>query len=169
MHRLLVLVRHAKSSWDQEGLADFDRPLNHRGEKNAPEMGKRLAESGFTVDKIISSPATRAMTTAKQIAEQVDYEPNQIVENPDIYEAGLKKLINVVTSLNSEDKSVMLVGHNPGFTYLCNYLCDARIDNMPTCSIAKIRFEKEHWDKITEHSGVLIDFDFPKNKSHKNK
>ena len=169
MHRLLILVRHAKSSWDQAGLADFDRPLNPRGEKNAPEMGKRLAKSGFTVDKIVSSPATRAITTAKLIAEEIDYDTNQISKKPDIYEAGLNTLISIVTSLNSEDRSVMLVGHNPGFTYLCNYLCNAQIDNMPTCSIAKIRFENDHWDSITEHSGELIDFDFPKNKLHKNK
>ena len=164
MPRNLVLVRHAKSSWDHVGMPDFDRPLNRRGLNNAPEMGRRLADSNFSTDIIISSPANRAITTAELIAEEIGYDKKRIRQKAEIYEAGLNALIYIVNSLEDNNNNVMLVGHNPGFTYLCNYLCNAQLDNMPTCSMAHINFDVEIWKSIAEHSGELIEFDFPKNK-----
>ena len=80
----------------------------------------------------------------------------------EIYEASLGELLRLVSKLNDELNNVMLVGHNPGFTVLCNYLSNARVDNMPTCSIAQIGFKESSWETVTEHSGELIDFDYPK-------
>ena len=162
MGRTLILVRHAKSSWKHEGLSDFERPLNNRGLKNAPEMGKRLVDINFAVDTIISSPALRAITTAELIAKELDFNIQKIEQNAQIYEASLTTLIDLVSGLDNNYHRVMLVGHNPGFTVLCNYLSDARIDNMPTCSIAKVHFDTDRWDSISEHAGSLIDFDYPK-------
>ncbi len=164
MHRLLVLIRHAKSSWDEVGLQDFDRPLNKRGQKNAPEMGQRLAAKNFTTDIIISSPAKRAITTAKLIATEIDFDRKKIIQQAEIYEAGLNTLVNVVSTIDDKYHRAVLVGHNPSFTYLCNYLSDAELDNIPTCGIAHIQFDVEAWSDITQHAGKIIEFDFPKNK-----
>ena len=165
MGRTLSLVRHAKSSWKHAGLCDFERPLNSRGLKNAPEMGKRLAKSKYVVDCIISSPAVRAITTSKLIASELSYNTQKIEQNMQIYEASVDMLIDLVTALDDNLFRVMLVGHNPGFTALCNYLSDANIDNMPTCSIAQIQFDVDKWDSVSAHSGVLLDFDYPKKYS----
>ena len=162
MGRILTLVRHAKSSWKDDDLSDFDRPLNDRGLKNAPQMGHRLANANYDVEQIISSPAVRAITTATIIASEIGISAQQIVKNAEIYEASLNALISIVTSLDDNFSRVMLVGHNPGLTVLCNFLSNARIDNMPTCSIAQIKFDVDTWNSITEHSGELIEFDYPK-------
>ena len=166
MTQILTLVRHAKSSWNHPYLSDFERPLNKRGLKNAPDMGKRLATQGYKVNTIISSPATRAITTAEFIASQIEFNIQKIRQDERIYEASLNTLINLVKTLDNNSISIMLVGHNPGFTMLCNYLTDAnaKVDNMPTCAVAQIEFNENSWGNITEHSGKLIDFDYPRKK-----
>ena len=163
MRRNLILVRHAKSSWTEAGLTDFDRPLNDRGLKNAPEMGRRLAKANFSVDTIITSPAMRAMTTAKIIAKEIEFDVKRIVQNEDIYDASVNILLDLVRNLDKQVNKAMLVGHNPSFTVLCNRLCNVRINNMPTCSIVQIQFNLSSWENITEHTGELTDFDYPKN------
>jgi len=162
VRRILTLIRHAKSSWGDADLSDFDRPLNGRGMKNAPEMGRRLADINYSVDAIISSPAVRAISTAQIIAKEIGFDVEQVSQNAEIYEANLGVLIDQVSQLNDHNSSVMLVGHNPGFTGLCNYLSNARIDNMPTCSIAQIQFNASSWGSISKHLGELIGFDYPK-------
>ena len=162
MRRTLTLVRHAKSSWNNDNVCDFDRPLNNRGLKNAPEMGRRLADASYAVQNLISSPAIRAITTATIIAKEIGFDAKQIVLNDVIYDASLESLINIVSNIDDRVSSVMLVGHNPGFTSLCNILSNVIVDSMPTCSIAQIQFDEDAWASITEHSGKLIDFDYPK-------
>jgi phosphohistidine phosphatase len=159
---MLTLVRHAKSSWNNDSLSDFDRPLNNRGLKNALEMGRRLADASYAVQNIISSPAVRAITTSSIIATEIGFDTKQIVLNDGIYNASLDSLINIVSNIDDRVSSAMLVGHNPGFTSLFNILSNAKIDNMPTCSVVQIQFDKDTWASITEHSGKLIDFDYPK-------
>ena len=162
MSLTLTLVRHAKSSWDHVGLQDFDRPLNERGLRNTPEMGKRLVKRGYKPDVIISSPAKRAITTAEIIAAEIGFDKDHILQEPAIYAAGLSALVDIVTRIDDEYQSTMLVGHNPGFTELCNYLCAARIDNVPTCGIVRIKFRTNAWNTIAKHDGEMIDFDYPK-------
>ena len=158
----IMLVRHAKSSWDDPGLRDFDRPLNGRGFRDAPEMGKRLARRNYKADVIISSPAVRAITTAEIIAGETGVEEGDILREPAIYEAGLDALVNVVTGIDDSYECVMLVGHNPGFTDLCNYLGNAGIDNLPTCGMAQIEFHVDTWKAVTMYGGKLVSFDYPK-------
>lgn len=158
----MTLVRHAKSSWDDSSLRDFDRPLNKRGFENAPEMGKRLAKRNYKADIIISSPAIRALATAEIIAEEIGFDRNDILQEPAVYNADLHALVEIVTGVDDNYRRAMLVGHNPGFTNLCNYLCAARIDNMPTCSIVQIEFYTDAWKDIDRHDGALISFDYPK-------
>ncbi len=164
MQRDLLIIRHAKSSWSHAGLSDYERPLNKRGLKNASEMGQRLADNKCQVDHMVSSPALRAITTAKLIAAKIDYDINNIVLKHDIYEAGLNALLDIIHNLDNKYYSVALIGHNPGFTYLSNYLCHADIDNLPTCGIIQIRFDIDTWPNISENNGELIFFDYPKNK-----
>ena len=164
MFRSLVLVRHAKSSWEGSNLQDFDRPLNKRGFENAPMMGQRLACNKYSADSIISSPAVRAITTAEMIASEIGFDKNHIRQEPAIYEAGISALLYVIANIDENDQYVMLVGHNPGITYLCNYICDFKLENMPTCSVVQIKFSIRSWRDISKHSGELIDFDYPKKK-----
>ena len=164
MRRSLTLVRHAKSSWNDANLSDFERPLNKRGLENAPDMGRRLHAANYSVDRIISSPATRAITTAEFIASEIEFNFQKIERIENIYEASLSALVDLVASLNDNLQSVMLVGHNPGLTALCNFLSNAVLDNMPTCAVAQIHFDIDRWNSITKHSGKLVNFDYPKNK-----
>ena len=164
MQRNLLLVRHAKSSSDLAGLSDFERPLNDRGLKNALQMGRRLQELNYYTGSIISSPALRAITTAELIASKINFDKSKIIKNPDIYNAGLDTLLATLAGLGDKYYSLCLVGHNPGFTYLCNYLCNAHIDNMPTCSYAQIIFNSGGWSEITKSTGKLMLFDFPENQ-----
>jgi phosphohistidine phosphatase len=157
-----VLIRHAKSSWDDPALADFDRPLNGRGKRDAPEMGRRLAERGVDPDALLTSPARRARKTARQIAAALDFPQRDILEEEEIYEASLPALISVVHGLDDQWGEVILVGHNPGCTELANYLSDLRIENIPTCGVAAIDFEQESWSRVGERSGRVHFYDYPK-------
>lgn len=158
----LFLIRHAKSDWGNPGLKDFDRPLNERGNKNAPFMGKLLKKERIYPDFIISSPAKRAITTARKIAKEIDYPKNKIVEEPKIYEANVKTLLQIVNSIEDENETVFLFGHNPGFTDFLNYLTEANIPNIPTCGIAQIEFENDSWKEVSRETGVMKNFYYPK-------
>lgn len=160
--RSLTLIRHAKSSWDHPELQDFDRPLNPRGLRNAPMMGKRLAAAGYRADTIISSPARRALMTAESIAAEIGFDPDNIVQNPLVYGAGPGALTEVLTGISERFRHAVLVGHNPGITHLCNFLCDSRIDSLPTCSIARIEFGDLAWEDVPRQKGHLIEFDYPR-------
>jgi phosphohistidine phosphatase len=158
------MVRHAKSSWDYAELSDFERPLNKRGKVNAPEMGLRLASRNLQLDAIVSSPANRAITTARAIAERIDFLPENIIEDEAVYHASYPELVNIIKDFPTEWKSAMLVGHNPGFTNLANFLKepDYRIDNVPTCGVVAIEFSTNQWNDINKNSGRMLFFDYPK-------
>jgi phosphohistidine phosphatase len=159
--RTIYLVRHAKSCWDDARLKDIDRPLNKRGLRDAPDMGKRLHEKGIQVQLIFSSPAKRAYHTASIIAGEIQFDPRKIIHHEEIYEATTKDLLNIIQAFDDSMKSVMLVGHNPGFTALANYLTKEYFDNVPTCGIVAISFSSS-WNQIGRNSGKLIFFDYPK-------
>lgn len=160
--KTLFLNRHAKASWEHRDLDDFDRPLNTRGEHDAPMMGKRLAARNEEIELILSSPAKRAITTARIIAHEIGFPEEEIITLDPIYRAGVIELLQVVNSLDDRWNSVLLFGHNPGFTDFCDYLSGAGIMNIPTCGISKIKFETPHWKEISAHTGTVEFFDFPK-------
>src|SRR5688500_4533393 len=114
--KTLVLVRHAKSSWKDASLPDRDRPLNRRGKRDAPEMGRRLAQLVGTPDLIVSSPAARALATARVFAEAVDYPVDGIREEERIYEAAPTEILDVIRDIDDDVDGVPLFGHNPGLT-----------------------------------------------------
>lgn len=158
----LFIVRHAKSDWGDINLRDFDRPLNHRGHKNAPEMVNRLVEKSIKPDAIVSSPALRALTTAKYFAAGWQLPSEHLDTNANIYEASVKTLLKAVNDFDPQLNKIALFGHNPGLTDLLNYLTGEYISNMPTCSVAIIEFPFDDWKLISGGTGSLVLFDYPK-------
>ncbi len=158
----LYLLRHSKSSWENPNLDDFDRPLNKRGKRDAPFMGSLLRKFDIKPDLIISSPAKRAYTTAKEITKEINYPQKKIIKNEDIYLASAGELLRIINELPDDADSVMLVGHNPGLTQICNLLCNANIVNIPTSGFTEIHFPVSSWKEIVPDSGKLIVFEYPK-------
>lgn len=164
MAKQLFIIRHGKSDWKNSDItSDFDRPLNQRGHKTAPEMGKRLADKKFQPDLIVSSPAVRAFTTAKYFAEAWDIKTDAIQTEQQIYEAGVATLLSMINKFADKHDCIAIFGHNPGFTDLVNYLTDSYIENMPTASVVIIDFPFEEWKLISSGTGDNILFDYPKN------
>ena len=161
----LLLVRHAKSSWDQPGLSDFDRPLNDRGKRDAPAMGKRLKERGIQPALILSSPAKRAVSTSKRLADAMGHDRTKIKADPTLYHADEEDILTVVRGLERKLTSVMIVGHNPGLTDFVNSLNrnqEPVILNIPTCGIVAFSFPIDEWKTIALGTGKFDFFDFPK-------
>ena len=157
----LLLIRHAKSSWDDLSLSDRERPLNKRGKRDAPAMGLLLKEKGLLPDLIFSSPAKRALKTAKIIAEEVGYPKNHIEVRESIYGQGLDSLLGLIGSIDDGMESVFLIGHNPELTELANRLSNANIANVPTCGIVSIEFAAAHWNDCVPAIGKLAFFERP--------
>ena len=162
----LFLCRHAKSSWDEPGLSDKDRPLNARGKNDAPMMGRMLENREENPDLIISSPAERAFKTAKLISDELGYRQKDIIVDNRIDMAGIDDFIEVLKECRSKDKTIMIFSHNYGITDFANYISSSRIDNIPTCGIVKIKFEFSNWEKIKKEKGKLEYFIYPKMFKH---
>ncbi len=158
----LYLARHAKSSWKDPELEDFDRPLNKRGESDAPIMGQRLRKRKTEIDLIISSPAKRAKKTAEILAKPISIVPREIQWLESVYAAGSQTLLHIVRKIDNACQNVMLVGHNPGLTILAERLTGIKINNIPTCGIVAVDFEVDSWNSIRDAKGRLVFFDFPK-------
>lgn len=158
----LFIVRHAKSSWDFPELDDYDRPLNKRGKRNAPEMGQRLAKKNLLPDKMITSPAKRAAATAKRIAKEISYPNDRIQKEPLFYHGSIQDMISIVQGQDNGISTIMIFGHNPGLTDLANKLSGSDIYNIPTCGIVELEFNVDAWDKIGKGIGKLVSFDYPK-------
>jgi len=160
--KTLFLVRHAKSSWKDPGLPDLLRPLNKRGRRDAPMMGRRLARRGFEVELILSSPATRAQQTAEALAEELLYPWDEIVTEEDLYEADAEEILAVIKKQDEWIDSLMVVGHNPGMTSLANYLGRADFENVPTTGVLQLRYDIETWSDIDAMEPTTVSFDCPK-------
>lgn len=159
--RQLILIRHAKSSWLNPSIDDFDRPLNKRGKRDAPFMAKLLSGKNIHPDIIISSPAKRTKLTALEFAKQLGVGSNATILNDKLYLASLTTLIKILKKLDDNVKIVLLVGHNPGLTDLHNFLCKQEIDNIPTCGIVSMKTDK-NWSEISSKDFELDFFEYPK-------
>jgi phosphohistidine phosphatase len=162
MAKNLFLVRHAKSDWSVSGQKDFERQLNGRGLNDAPKMGRKLYEMGMKPDLIISSPAVRARLTAELIAEQLKYDTDKIVFNEEIYEASVRSLLKVINSIDDKNQTVIIVGHNPTFTYIAESLTKREIGNIPTCGAVQIEFNLNSWKEVSEGTGTMKSYNYPK-------
>lgn len=157
----LYIIRHAKSSWGDAELNDFERPLSKRGKANAPMMGERLKKKGIMADIIISSPAKRAKSTAEMIAKEVGYE-KKVLFDENIYESSVATLRKILTALDDKQSTVFLVGHNPELNMLVDYYVKF-YENIPTCGVVEIEFKCDKWAEIEPKNAKLISFDYPKN------
>jgi len=159
--KTLFLVRHAKSSRDDSAMPDKDRPLNDRGKRDAPKMGERLAKRDVKPDLVLSSPATRALTTAEIIAKKLDYKVKDIVVDERLYAVGADDLLDVVRQLGDKLGRVMLVGHNPELTELAHRL-SSKITDMPTCAVAEFTFDAKSWSNVGKDKPATVVLDYPK-------
>jgi phosphohistidine phosphatase len=158
----LYLIRHAKSSWDDPTKTDFERTLNHRGEKDAPLMAKFLSSKKIIPDLMISSPATRAFTTALFFASQFEYPYERIQTDERIYEATTGNLSDVVRQIADEYETVFIFGHNPGISNFCNLLTSKPVHDLPTCAVAGLDLNINSWSELNRYCGKLILFEYPK-------
>ena len=161
----LYLVRHAKSTRQYSELPDFERPLNNRGRADAPVMGELLKGMNIIPDLIISSPATRAIATARLMAEHLDYPLNKILVSEDVYEAWLEDLVKVLKAVNPSHISVMLIGHNPGLQLVAEYITDSTFDNISTCGILGIELMLDNWKDLRKSCGKTLFFEKPKKEA----
>lgn len=158
----LFLIRHAKSSRDDSGITDYERPLNKRGERDAPFMAQLLKKEKIYPDTVYSSPAVRAITTAEIFSGEIGFELKKIITEDSIYEGGIKELESIVQKISASSKTVFLFGHNPTFTYYANHLGNKMITNIPTCGIVGIEFNIESWKEAERGKGKTFLFEFPK-------
>lgn len=160
--KTILLIRHAKSSWDFPDLRDIERPLNNRGRKDAPFMAALLSAKGVRPDKIICSPAVRAMTTALYFAKEFNVEKNLMKMEGEIYEAYPSTIMRLIQELDDEWDTVFFFGHNPTFTDVLNWFTTRPISNLPTCGIGKINANVDKWEDFSPDTGKLERTFFPK-------
>lgn len=161
--KTIILVRHAKSSWSDLRLDDFDRPLNKRGKRNAPFMGQKLKEKQIIPDIILSSPAKRARKTAIAIAKAIDFPKKKIIFDDNMYHSDAMYLLELVRNQDDGDETIMLFGHNPDFNDLADILLKQNpVYNIPTTGIYCIKFDVDSWEKVQQGNGEAVFFDYPK-------
>lgn len=164
--KTLYIIRHAKSSWEDPEKDDFDRPLNDRGKRDAPRMGKRLKEKGITPALMLTSPAKRALSTARRIGKVLKYSKDNIKTDKKLYHADEETILSVVRDLKDKHDVVMVFGHNPGLTDFINSFQTGEldIDNLPTCGIVAFELDIPSWKDAAWGKGKISFFDYPKSR-----
>jgi phosphohistidine phosphatase len=160
--KTLLIIRHAKSSWDNINTPDIDRPLNDRGKKDAPAMARKVIKAGIHIDRLVSSPARRARHTAELFARELDVNAGDIVIRNELYHAQPSTFQQIVADLDDEDNIVALFSHNPGITAFVNTLSTVRLDNMPTCSVFAIKSGSPKWSEFFDGNREFLFFNYPK-------
>ena len=159
--KTLLILRHAKSSWNNAQLTDYERPLNKRGKIDAPRMGKHLREQELVPDLIITSSAARAMTTAEAVAQASGYE-QEIQSTRSFYHADPEAYLDVLRQLDDSLERVMVVGHNPGMEELLEGLTGVW-EQLPTAALAQVSLSINHWRELDEETtGELVNLWLPK-------
>ena len=161
--KTLIIIRHAKSSWDNIGQHDRERPLNERGKADAPEMAQRLKEKDLDVDLFVSSPAKRAKRTARYFAEAFGQDKDDVVLVEPLYGADVATFYHIVGNLEDKYDTIAVFSHNPGITEFVNTLTGVHVDNMPTCALFAVQAEAESWRYFKESEKKFLFFDYPKN------
>jgi phosphohistidine phosphatase len=160
--KTIILVRHAKSSWDDFSLKDEERPLTERGKRNAPDMAKRLLKKKISIDAILTSPAKRAKATADLFAKEYDLPKKKITIVPELYMADRPAFTKVIREAPAKADTIAIFSHNNGITDFANSLSSARIDNMPTCSVFAVKVDIDNWADFEPGNAEYYFFDYPK-------
>jgi len=156
----LYIIRHAKSSWDDMALDDFDRGLNKRGRKNAPMMANRLKNKGVMPDIILSSSAKRAKKTAKIIADGIGFS-KKIKFDDELYDVLPNELHKKLRAIKNKHNTAFLIGHNPELNMIAEDFIDFN-QNIVTCGILEIEFDCDSWSEIDSSNARFISYDYPK-------
>ena len=159
--KTIYLVRHAKSSWGDLTLPDFDRSLNERGQKNAPEMARRLLDKQIQLDAFVTSTAKRALQTASHFIKVYNRQVEELQLQDKLYHAAPAIYRELISSLPDTISSVAIFGHNPGITEFVNGLTTTRIDNMPTCGIFAVQMDSNRWSDFPLAHKTFLFFDAP--------
>jgi len=163
MQRTLVVIRHAKSSWANPLQSDFDRSLNERGMADAPDIGQRLKKLGIIPDLIIASSAKRTRQTAKRIAKEVGYDPENIKWEEKLYHCIPSVFEDVIYDADEKVMTIFIVAHNPGITGFVNQIDPAfSIDNMPTCGVVAAHINATEWSAYATSARKVFLFEYPK-------
>ncbi len=153
--KTLTLVRHAKSSWSDTRLSDGDRPLNKRGQRDAPVMGKRMVEHEIRPSLIISSPAKRAWSTAKLVAAEISYPIEFLQREDSLYHASIDEILGVIVAQDNRFNHMMIVGHNPGMTDFANFLSPGLTNNLPTAGVVSLQIDQDDWNLYQQPKTAL--------------
>jgi phosphohistidine phosphatase len=162
--KTLLIIRHAKSSWENAIVNDMERPLNERGRRDAPAMAQRILGSGVRIDLFVSSPAKRAKTTAEYFIREFGRKADEILFIPELYHAPPQTFRDVIAGLDDRYASVALFSHNPGITAFVNSLTSVRVDNMPTCGVFAVTSAAPGWAEFATAGKEFWFFDYPKNQ-----
>lgn len=157
----LYLIRHAKSSWKDAALEDFDRPLSIRGKKAAPMIGQKLKARNARPEIVFASPAKRTAKTARILIEKLGLSTEILRLDEELYLASPKKILRFIQDLDNKHKEVMIVGHNPEITMTVNFLSGEHIENIPTTGVACILFDIKDWKNVS-NNGKLGFYIYPK-------
>lgn len=153
--KMLLLLRHAKSSWKHQGLSDHDRPLNKRGKRDAPRVGELLQKEGLIPDLILASTAVRARDTAVAVAKSCGYR-KQVTLASSLYQAGPESYLKVLQNLDDDINQVLVVGHNPDLEELVEMLTE-QVEAIPTGGLAQVKLPIESWSALdNETKGQLV-------------
>ena len=159
--KTLLLLRHAKSSWDDANLLDHDRPLNKRGQRDAPRMGELLRDEKLLPDLVLSSDALRTRQTVELVAKESGYQ-GEIRFIPDLYAAGPLACLEALAGLGDAYPCVLLVAHNPGLEQLLALLTD-RVESLPTAALARVDLPIQTWSELDDKThGNLVNIWRPK-------
>lgn len=160
--KTLYIIRHAKSSWEHEDLHDLERPLTERGKKDAVLMGSLLRKYAAFPDEVISSPALRAISTARILCDEIGFDAHKAIIEPGLYFKEVEDIIQVLHSREARPERIYIIGHNPTFTNLANALIPGFTEMMPTCGIVSVEFDIESWGLVNLGTGRLGFFEYPK-------
>lgn len=157
MAKKILIMRHAKSSWEYTNLRDFDRPLNKRGNRDAPRMGNYLKELDVVPDQIVSSTAKRAKNTIQLVSEVLDFNAGSILWDEDLYFKGGKAYIDAIRRMSEKSKTVMAIGHYPMVDEVVSFLSGKQpVKHFATATIACLETEAQHWSEIDAGCCTLL-------------
>ncbi|MEQ9300223.1 MAG: histidine phosphatase family protein [Cyclobacteriaceae bacterium] len=158
MVKTLLLIRHANAEQGERDSKDFDRHLTRLGNRNAAHAGKYLVKNKLMPDLLLCSKAIRAKETAEVVASQLKFTERHIRYHDDLYEASVRTLFAIVNDIEEKYERVAMIAHNPGLTYLADYLTSAPLGNMVPGSIVVVKFENMTWAEVSQNSGRLEDY-----------
>ena len=163
--KTLLLIRHAKSGWDDASSSDIERTLTEQGKSDAAMMARRLIEKSIDIDAFVSSSAKRARQTAQIFMNECKVSEKKLLLASSLYEASVKDFYGIIDSLNDEDNVVALFAHNPGVTDFVNSVGCSPVYNMPTCAVYGVKIKTNHWKEFVAAEKEFLFFDYPKNKT----